>query len=173
MADPAPLPRIVTDRTGARLVLRPIRPEDWRELQEGFASWTPEQRRLRLLDTRADLPEALARRLATVDPAHEICLVLAPEADPSDLLAGARLVGAPGRDDGEFAVSVRADAQGRGLGALALAAVLAEGPRLGIARAFGLIGRRNAPMLALARRLGFALRPEPEDVTVLVAERTL
>ena len=154
-----PLPRLATDRTGHRVRIRPIRTEDWRELQEGYETWSPEQKRMRMHATIAHLTERMARDFATVeDPRHEACLVLTPEEDDADLLGGARLAGAPGRADGEFAVSIRADAQGRGLGRIALEAVLAEARRLGIRRAWGLISRRNRAMLALAERLGFACR---------------
>ena len=169
-----PLPRIVTDRHGARLRLRPIRPADWHEVQEGYETWTPQQKRMRMLDTVAHLTEGMARRFATVgDEEHEVCLVLTPEEDDADLLGGARLVGRAGAEDGEFAVSVRADAQGRGLGRIALEAVLDAGPSHGITRAWGLVHRRNAGMLGLARALGMAVRPFPDDITLLVSETPL
>ncbi|GMG82251.1 hypothetical protein LNKW23_14640 [Paralimibaculum aggregatum] len=174
MASEPPEPRIVTARDGTRLRLRPIRPADWQGVRQGFESWSAEQKRQRMLGAIEHLSDTAAQRFATLrDPAHEICLVLAAEDDDSDLLGGARLVGAPGRDDGEFAVSIRGDAQGRGLGRLALEAVLAEGPARGITRAWGLIGRRNEGMLALARRLGFALRAFPDDMALLLAEKDL
>jgi acetyltransferase len=167
-------PRRVTDRTGAPLLLRPIRAEDWRALQKGFESWSDAQKRNRMLNALSNLTDAMARRYATPhDPEHEICLVLTPEDRPDDLLGGARIIGHPEREDGEFAVSVRADAQGRGLGRLALSGVLEVARAHGHTRIWGLISRRNAPMLALARGLGFAVRPFPDDWTLMLAEKTL
>mgnify|MGYP006275721395 CR=1 FL=1 len=167
-------PLIVTTHVGSRLRLRPIRREDWPALQAGYETWSETQKRWRMLDTVAHLTDRMAQDFSTIrDPAHEICLVLTPEDDDATLLGGARLVGAPEREDGEFSVSIRGDAQGMGLGRIALEAVLAEGPRLGITRAWGLIARRNDAMLGLARKLGFSIRPAPEDWTLLIAEKEL
>ncbi|MGF1500678.1 MAG: GNAT family N-acetyltransferase [Paracoccaceae bacterium] len=174
MTGPRELPRIVTDRKGARLTLRHIRPDDWQALQRGYDMYSDRQKRLRMLDTVPHLTDEMAKAFATIrDPEHEFCLILTPEEDDGDMLGGARLMGAPGRDDAEFSVSIRADQQGRGLGRLALGAALEEGRARGLTRVWGIIARRNQAMLALARTLGFEIRPDADDLSLLIAERSI
>ncbi len=163
-------PRWVTARDGARLRLRHIRPDDAASLQRGYDMYSDRQKRLRMLDAVPRLTDEMARGFATIArPECEFCLVLTPEEDDTDVLGGARLMGAPGRDDAEFSVSIRADQQGRGLGRISLEAALAEGRARGMRHVWGIISRSNAPMLALAGRLGFRIAADPDDFSLMIA----
>ncbi len=162
-------PKWVTARDGARLRLRHIRPDDAVSLQRGYDMYSDRQKRLRMLDTVPHLTDEMARDFATIArPDCEFCLVLTPEEDDSDVLGGARLMGAPGREDAEFSVSIRADQQGRSLGRISLQAALDEGRARGMRHVWGIISRKNAAMLALAERLGFRIEADPDDFSLMI-----
>ena len=82
------------------------------------------------------------------------------EAD-GQTLGTARAIAEPDDADAEFAVLVRSDLKGRGLGTLLMQRLLAWLHARGTARVHGLVLRENDAMRALARRLGFV--PVPCD----------
>jgi acetyltransferase len=73
----------------------------------------------------------------------------------------------------EFAVVVQPDEKGHGLGVRLMQRVLDWGRRHGVREVVGEILAENAPMLDLARFLGFRLRHLPADPTVIEARMTL
>lgn len=83
--------------------------------------------------------------------------------------ARARIDPHPYGTHAEFAIVVRSDFQGRGLGA-ALLGKLVEGCRaIGIHVLYGLVVPSNTRMLALARRLGFDIEHVPGGDTAVVS----
>jgi RimJ/RimL family protein N-acetyltransferase len=77
-----------------------------------------------------------------------------------------------GEDNGlaEFSVSLRPEAQTLGLASGALEAILHAAHRKGFNHVWGTIAVQNAPMIALARRLGFNLLPDPDDTSLIRAD---
>ena len=71
---------------------------------------------------------------------------------------------------GEFAVLVRSDLKGRGLGRALMERVLDAAEALRVRAIFGIILRENVGMRALARELGFTLRADPDDAALMRAE---
>ncbi|SET39225.1 GNAT family N-acetyltransferase [Oceanicella actignis] len=161
-------PQIIVAADGRRFRLRPIRPSDAPALMEGYETLPDRQKWFRMLHAVPHLTPELARRLCTIDPARDVCLVLEPE-QGGPIVAGARLMG-DGAGAAEFAVSVRGDHQGLGLGRAALRAALEAGRRMGLRRIWGEIAAQNGPMLGLARSLGFSLRPDPDEPGLVLAE---
>jgi RimJ/RimL family protein N-acetyltransferase len=51
--------------------------------------------------------------------------------------------------------------------------VLELGAENGVARVWGSISTANAPMRALARKLGMTQRPDPEEFSLVIAEKAL
>jgi len=81
-------------------------------------------------------------------------------------------------DDGstktcEFAITVAEDWRGSGLATSLLASLVRRARRDGYRTMEGSVIAENAPMLALARKLGFTVHPVPEDATVVRVQRTL
>jgi len=81
-----------------------------------------------------------------------------------DLLGVSRFAADPDNAKAEFAVTVRSDLKGHGLGRLLLHEIVEQARRRGTAEVFGDILADNAPMLALARELGFSLAAEGSGV---------
>lgn len=162
-------PKSVTDREGRAHVLRPIRPSDAPSMMKGYDMLSDEAKWFRLLHAVPHLTEEMAVAFCSPDPKKDVCLVIEAGDGSGDIIGGARLMhDGPGR--AEFAVSLRPDWQGQGLARQALEAVLDWGRDHGVRHVWGEIAARNTPMINLARRVGMALRRDPNDHALLIAE---
>jgi acetyltransferase len=172
---PAELEEIVADQAGRRYRLRPIRPEDEPAMREAFKKLSPEAVRMRFFQPLKALDHAMAARLTQIDYDREMAFVLAApvEGGPEELFGVGRLSADPDNARAEFAVVVRSDATGRGLGTLLMQRILAHARRRGIGEVHGDILAENAQMLDLCRRLGFAIAPSPDDPAVMQARFAL
>ena len=116
----------------------------------------------------------MVRRYCAPDPARDLCVVVeGVGALQGEILGGARISGADDGGSAEFSVSLRPEALGLGLARHALETVLAAAGEMGYRTVWGSISRSNAAMLALARRIGFQLRSDPDDSTVMLAEMSV
>jgi len=151
-----------TLRDGTRLLLRPIRPEDEPALQDLAHAMNPQDLRLRFFTPIRDLPHALAARLSQIDYDREMALIARLAAD-GPALGVVRISADPDSRRCEFAIALRSDWKGRGLGYLLMERIIAVAQNRGIGEIFGDVLHENGPMLKLARALGFALTAHPED----------
>jgi acetyltransferase len=150
--------------------LRPIRPEDapaFRRLVEQGTE--PEDRRLRFFTALRTLAPELCARLTQIDYEREMALVaLEPGAKPEAPLCGVvRLAADPDRERAEFAVLVRSDLKGQGLGTALMRTLIAYARAQGIGELFGIVLQENRVMLDLVARLGFTSVRQPDDTTAL------
>jgi RimJ/RimL family protein N-acetyltransferase len=114
----------LTDGTVVRI--RPIEPGDKARLAEGLRQLSNETIRKRFLAAKPRLSSAELRYLTEVDGVNHIALVAVLATDPDVLVAVARCVRLPDREDtAEMAIVVGDPFQGKGLGR-ALAAALAD-----------------------------------------------
>jgi len=156
---------------GARYVLRPIRPADALLYTDFFAHLDPEDVRMRFMAPRKYFSEAMALRLTQLDYDRDMAFV-ALDADGA-LLGVSRVACDPDHVVGEYALIVRSDSHGRGLGS-ALMRVLIDYARAdGVSELEGMILAENRPMQALVRRLGFSIEPVPEDRGVVMSRLPL
>ena len=73
----------------------------------------------------------------------------------------------PDKVRAEFAILVRSDWHGRGLGTVLMQAIIAYAERRGIGAILGSVMHDNTPMLALVHELGFTIAGrEDDEVTV-------
>ncbi len=155
--------------TGETLTVRPIRAEDAPALDAFFHRLTPEDIRLRFFAAVRELSPALLARLTRLDYDRDMAFVAVREAT-GDIVGVARLVHGDAPDQAEFAVVVQPDVKGHGLGVHLMQRVLGWGWHHGLRRVVGEILAENAPMLELARFLGFHLHHLPGEVGVIAAE---
>ncbi len=73
----------------------------------------------------------------------------------------------------EFAIGLRSDWQGRGLGMLLMQRIIAVAQGRGIAELTGDVLHENKAMLQLCRSLGFAFDAHPDDPAVVRATKNL
>jgi acetyltransferase len=161
---PKELEEEITLADGRRLWLRPIRPEDEPALVAAFRKLSPEAVRLRFFAPLKELTHQAAARLTQIDYDREMALVLAEHgsAGAAELYAVARIAADPDNERAEFAVAVRDDMTGLGLGSLLMRRLIDHGRRRGLREIFGHVLRENNRMLAICRRLGFRTEHDPE-----------
>ena len=158
---PAHLATRLTTRAGVAVDVRPIRPED-EALYPAFIEKL-EQRdvRLRFLAPRKVWSHAMLARLTQIDYDREMAFVALDPAT-GELWAVARLHADPDRIEAEYAVLVRSDKQGIGLGWTMMQHLIDYARRTEIEVLYGDVLAENDEMLAMCRRLGFAVERNPE-----------
>jgi acetyltransferase len=147
------------------LRIRPIRPEDEALYAAFFARLTPEDRRLRFFTAGPDLSHRFLARLTQVDYAREMAFVAVAEAT-GELLGVVRFVADPDYVQGEYAILVRSDLKGRGLGWDLMRHLIAYARAEKIEQLYGSVLAENATMLRMCREFGFSVEPEPGDGAV-------
>lgn len=163
--------RLGLERIG-EVVIRPIRPAD-EPLYEGFFEHvTPQDRRLRFFAAHADLSHKFLARLTQIDYAREMAF-LALSAKTGDLLGVSRFAADPDYEHGEYAVLVRSDLKGAGLGWELMSLLIEYAKATGLGALQGSVLAENTGMLEMCRKLGFRVAPDPNDITVRVVELKL
>ena len=167
---PAELEEHVRLADGLEVFLRPIRQEDGELVRDLLANMSPEDRRLRFFIPLRQLSPELVWRLSHVDYQHDIAL-LALAANSGSILGVVRLAG----DDrgAEFAIALRSDVTGHGLGWLLMHRMLDLAARLAVAEVHGVVLRENTRMVKMCREMGFAIEAEPNDPAAVVASRSV
>jgi len=156
---PAALERRV-EFEDAPLLLRPVRPEDARALSRMVADCSPIDIRFRFGGALRRLSPELAASLTQLDYDRQLALIA--ETQGGALLGIAHLASDPKGRCAEFALLVRSDNQGRGLGQLLLAALLDAAEGRGIEQVWGDAERENVAMVHLAQKLGFRIFADAE-----------
>jgi acetyltransferase len=161
---------------GARLKLRPIRPED-AELERAFvASLSEQSRYFRFFYRLHQLTPAMLARFTQVDYDREVAL-LALEPDPGSptgekIVGISRYIANHDGESAEFAIVVADAWHGRGVGRMLMERIIACAKKRGLKRLEGIVLRANPGMLKFSERLGFEVRAgddEPDQVTVSLA----
>ena len=146
---------------GRRIVVRPIRPEDEAQHRRFLESLDAEDIRMRVFSTRNDLPRSELARLTQIDYDREMAFI-AEEVDAqggAQTLGVARTVSDPDNVEAEFAIIVRSDLKGQGLGTLLFERLIEHARHRGIARLVGFVLRENTRMLQLSAAMGFKADP--------------
>lgn len=176
-------PRRLALRDGRTVMLRAIRPDDGPEIVQAFERLSEASRYSRFMQYRDHIDEATLERGTHPRPGRDFAFVATiPADDGIDIVGAAQYVGP--RDDAgaeagaaggvcEFAVTVAEDWRGSGLAGALMKRLLRRARRDGYAAMEGWILAENAPMLALARRLGFTIERAPGDGTTVRAHRLL
>ena len=152
---PSELERSVELSSGNTYRLRPIRPSDEEALVAFISRSTPEDRRLRFLGVMNQLPHALAARLSQIDYDREMAFVAINGADGEEGISGVvRLICDPNNESGEYAVMVRSDLKGQGLGYRLMTEILDYARARGLQTVFGDVLHENTTMIQMARQLG-------------------
>ena len=171
-----PYPREYEDKAtlpgGEVLKLRPIRPEDASKLQTLVGRMDPEDIRMRFFAPLKGLPQSMAARLSQIDYEREMALV-AESPDGEGLIGVARIAADPDRRTAEYAIALRSDWKGRGLGYLLLTRIVALAKERGIGAVYGDVLQENDAMLRMCRELGFRVEAHPDDVSMVRVVKNL
>jgi acetyltransferase len=149
------------------VLLRPIRPDDERLYPDFFARVSLADTRLRFFAPKAEASHKFLARLTQIDYAREMAFVaIAPD---GALLGVARFIADPDFERGEYAVLVRSDLKGRGLGWALMTHLIAYARAAGLGEIYGDILHENATMIAMCRDLGFVIATNAGDMTLVRA----
>jgi acetyltransferase len=155
---------------GRRLRLRPIRTDDAEALVEMGLKSTPDDLRLRFFSPVRPMVGPLTDLLTGFDRGRHIAVAAYdPEAadDAAGILGVVRLILAADAPEGEFAIMVRSDQAGHGLGHALMEEMLGWARARGLARVRGEILMENRRMLRLARAFGAVVQPQGQDFRAL------
>ena len=155
---------------GAPILIRPIRADDKRMLENGLRHLSPQSVQRRFLTPKSSFSRAELRYLTEVDGRDHVALVAEYPGDPvRRLIAVARFVRLhEDPDTAEAAIVVADDWQRRGLGSLLAEELAAEARALGIRRFTATMAGDNVPAHRLLERL--TLHLETSHVSSGVSE---
>ncbi len=152
---------------GLPLTLRPIRPEDGAAHLDFFHALTPDDVRYRMFVRVRELDAAQLARFTQIDYDREMAFI-ATRTRPdgrAETLGVARVVADPDNVSAEFAVTVRSDLKGQGLGQLLMERLIAYCRSRATREIVGEALPQNTRILNLARKLGFEITATGEDGT--------
>jgi acetyltransferase len=161
--------RQATLKDGTPILVRPVRPEDEPLYGPFFAAVTADDLRLRFFAPVKDFGHTFVARLTQIDYARAMAFVAIEQAS-GQLLGVVRLHADANYESGEYAVLVRSDLKGRGLGWLLMGMIIDYGRSEGLKRIEGQVLKENTTMLEMCRELGFAITPDPHDSDTYVVK---
>lgn len=153
-------------------LIRPIRPEDASTLLRFAEKLSSEDVRMRFFSAWRKLPAQQLARLTQIDYDRAMAFVLVEE--KSGEFAGvARFFADPDNVRAEFAIIVRTDLKGHGLGRILTQHLLDYARTRGLRELHGQVLRENTAMLAFCKEIGFKLTPEEGAAELVHATLTL
>jgi acetyltransferase len=158
---PAELEEPFTLHNGTEVLLRPIRPEDEPEHREFLSRLTPEDIRFRFFGLVREFPHSEIARLTQIDYDREMAFIASAAKDGGtnrETLGVVRTVTDPDNDTCEFAIIVRSDLKGQGLGYKLLEKMIGYCRARGTKTMTGQVMAENHLMLDMVRNLGFRVR---------------
>jgi len=150
---------------GRVLLLRPVVPEDEPQLQEAFTKLTPEEVRFRFFVSMKTLTHVQAARFTQIDYDREMALVLTEPGVPGtkEIYGVVSLAADPDNEKAEYAILIRHDMTGLGLGILLMRRIIDYARQRGIGEIFGDVLRENITMLRLCDVVGFSRHSAPDE----------
>ncbi|MEJ8571158.1 bifunctional acetate--CoA ligase family protein/GNAT family N-acetyltransferase [Microbaculum marinum] len=170
---PAEWERTLVTKGGDPIFVRPVRPEDEALYDDFFARVEPQDLRLRFFTPKPDLSHRFLARLTQIDYARAMAFV-ALEPQTGELLGVVRIHSDPDHEKAEYAIMVRSDLKGRGIGWALMELIIEYARADGLRQIHGEVLRGNPMMLQMCRQLGFAevqSEGDPAVVTVTLSLR--
>ena len=147
---------------GWRIFVRPIRPDDEHLIRDLLAHVSKEDLRLRFFDSIKEFSPHFIAGLTQLDYARAMAFVALDEAS-REILGVVRLHCDKIQGSGEYAILLRSDLKGRGLGWTLMQLIIEYAKSEGLRCIDGQILQENSVMLKMCRELGFKIRPDAED----------
>jgi len=159
---------------GRTLLVRPIRPEDEALYPEFLGRVTSEDLRLRFFAPLKDFSHGFIARFVQLDYARAMAFVAIDQAS-GQLLGVGRLhrLQNGNSDHAEFAVLVRSDLKGHGLGWLLMETLIDYARKERISLIEGEVLAENSTMLKMCREFGFHVETSPNDAHIRVVKLEL
>ncbi len=155
---------------GGQLLLRPIRPEDAPAHVRFFAALDPDDVRLRFFTTLRELPPAQLARLTQIDYDRAMAFIATRTGSDGlpETLGVVRAVADSDNRGAEFAIVIRSDLKGQGLGTILFAKLVDYFRSRGTGALTGDALSENTGVQQLVRRFGGNVLPGNEAGSVLL-----
>ena len=147
---------------GTRVLMRPLKPADAALYPEFIAHVTLEDSRLRFFSAIKELSQERIEQLTRLDYTRAMAFIALDEAT-GKMLGVVRLHLDEDRAGGEYAVIVRSELKGHGLGWLLMQRMIEYARALGLKRVYGQVLAENTTMLRMCAELGFHIEDDPNQ----------
>jgi RimJ/RimL family protein N-acetyltransferase len=147
---------------GWRIFVRPIKPDDDPLMHDLLVHVSKEDLRLRFFDSIREFSHQFIARLTQIDYAREMAFVAIDEAS-GEIIGVVRLYSGSSHETGEYAILLRSDLKGRGLGWALMQLIIEYAKSEGLRCIDGQILQENSVMLKMCRELGFKVKTDAED----------
>jgi acetyltransferase len=165
-------PLEITARNGRAVRIRAIGPSDEEEILQAFDRLGAHSRYMRFMHSVKDVNLPRLRTVLAGFPERGLAIAATVPADDGiDIVGTATFIN--DGDDCEFAVAVVDDWAGAGLGRTLMTALIDAARARGLHEMVGFVLAENQPMLGLARKLGFAVKRDPDDFSQCVCRLVL
>jgi len=159
---------------GDRVLLRPLKVADGALYPDFLKDVNSEDLRLRFFAPMRELSPEMIDKLIHYDPANAMAFI-AIEESSGHMLGVVRLHDDASGRNGEFAILVRSQLKGRGLGWLLMKHMITYAKEKGLENVRGQVLAENSTMLIMCAELGFHAADDPDEkgvrlVTLPLAE---
>ena len=159
-------------RDGRRVFVRPIRPEDEPLIHEFLRHVTSQDLRLRFFAPMKEFTHEFIARLTQLDYARAMAFVAIDEAT-NEIVGVVRIHSDSIYENGEYAILLRSDLKGRGLGWALMQLIIEYAKSEGLKAISGEVLQENTVMLEMCRELGFEVKTDPVEHGVCNVKLTL
>jgi acetyltransferase len=149
-------------KDGWRVLARPIRPEDEPVIHEFLRHVTSHDLRLRFFAPMKEFTHEFIARLTQLDYARAMAFVAFDEAT-NEMVGVVRIHSDSIYETGEYAILLRSDLKGKGLGWALMQLIIEYARSEGLKTISGDVLKENTVMLEMCRQLGFEVKADPVE----------
>jgi acetyltransferase len=164
---PAEWERQLQLTSGLKVNVRPMCPEDEPAIAEFLKHISREDLRLRFFHAMKEFSHAFVARLTQLDYARAMAFV-ATDAATGEIVGAVRLHSDSRYETAEYAILLRSDLKGKGLGWALMQLLIDYAGSEGLKSLSGVVLRENTTMLAMCRELKFDVKSDPRDTSVVI-----
>ena len=159
---PSQWQRHIEVKDGWRVFVRPIRPEDEPVIHEFLRHVTSHDLRLRFFAPMKEFTHEFIARLTQLDYARAMAFVAFDETT-NEMVGVVRIHSDSMYETGEYAILLRSDLKGRGLGWALMQLIIEYAKSEGLKTIYGDVLKENTIMLEMCRQLGFEVKGDPVE----------
>jgi acetyltransferase len=169
---PAEWERPIEVRDGWKVDVRPLRPDDEPAVIKLLQDVSHDDLRLRFFHSVKEFSHQFTARLTQLDYARAMAFA-AIDPVSHDIIGVVRLHSDSRYERAEYAILLRSDLKGKGLGWALMQLLIEYARNEGLKSLFGEVLNENTTMLAMCRELGFEVAHDPNDAGVAIVSLDL
>jgi acetyltransferase len=157
---------------GNKIFVRPIRPEDEALYPAFMSAVTGDDVRFRFFAPIKEFSHGFIARFTQIDYARAMAFIAIEEAT-GQMLGVVRIHADSEYRTAEYAILVRSDLKGHGLGWLLMELMIEYARAEGLQSIRGQVLQENRTMLQMCRQLGFHITPDPDETSIVIVTLSL